>query len=131
MTIYDKLAKVVLADLTSLNMITAIVALSLGFGFMFANADNENYKLVTDAAPTWVWGSLFLIYGIVMIGNLFIAERFILKLITGVSGLFLWVYVFLSFVVFDPTPVYSTELMLAIPIVAQTWLLAETLFKKR
>lgn len=127
---YERLARVFLADLTSIRVAVSIVAFFLGIGFATANVNNENYTLLTNFAPVQVWSFAFIVYAVATYVHASYPTPPISKAITGTIGLFMWTYLFLSFVVFDTTPVYSTELMLAGPIVVETWLIAEALFKR-
>lgn len=127
----DRLAAVLLADLTALRWTLAWVGLMLSAGMLFTAATTANYAATNQFADRGAWGVMFGVYGIAhVLACLYRLPKWV-ACTAGVFGLWLWVYLFLSFTVFDPTPTQATELMLAVPVIVEVWLLAECIFTRK
>lgn len=130
LTFGQRVSNILLSDLTPIRFILGFIAAVLSFGFFFSSASNDNYAFLVQVFSVGMWGLTFLVYGISNIASTLFYWSFKTKSVISTIGIFLWSYIFLSFVVFDPTPIYSTEWMLLFPIILEVWLLAETLHKK-
>ncbi len=127
----QRLGRVLLADLTALRWTLAWVALALSAGMLFTAATTENYAAIHWFSDRMAWGLMFGAYGVAhVLACLYSLPKWV-AYAAGVFGLWLWVYLFLSFVWFDPTPVQATEIMLAVPVAIEVWLLAEDIFKRK
>lgn len=127
MTMRNRIADVILGNLAPLRWTIGWVAILLGLGFAFSGADTDNYGAINLIAPVWLWGVGFVAYGISKLCSALLPVPLWARFASGFAGLFGWVYVFLSFVVFDLTPRQATEWMLAIPVVIELWLFIESI----
>lgn len=117
---------------------TVIMLMVAGFlaslGFLFGNTqDNSNYVLMFDFMSNVAWSALFFIYSCVKAISLFIPLDYRVKVVNGILGLWAWLYIFLSFAVFDKTPLAPTEMLLLMPVFVQSWLTLSAIYwgKKR
>jgi hypothetical protein len=129
MTFRQRFGAVLLADLTCLRWTMGWIAVVLGFGFLFAEVTTPNY--IAFLSPAWMWGILFLAYGLCHVAGAMYRLKTWVSYLCGGFGMWLWNYLFLSFVVFDKTPIQATEMMLALPIVCEVWLLAEDIYRAK
>jgi peptidoglycan/LPS O-acetylase OafA/YrhL len=106
------------------------VALVLSVGMFFTATQTENYNAINSFSDRRVWGCIFLSYGACQVAaSLFVLPAWV-RIACCVVGLWVWSYLFLSFVVYDPTPIQATELMLAVPLISEVWILAGDLFTR-
>lgn len=114
--------------------ILAVTAMLLAIGFFIGNGDNHNYAMIYAFAHQYAWGMLFFVYSVVNFMTYWGRTAYITQMLTGIVGLWAWNYIFLSFTVFDTTPMAPTEALLAVPIVVEAWILlshTNTLEKKK
>lgn len=131
MNVRQRIARVLLGDMRSLRWVMGWAGVMAGIGFCCASVENENYHLLNTLQPAWVWGCAFLAYGLIKLaGSLYHLPGWI-RYGNGTAGLWLWSYLFLSFAVFDPTEMRATELMLAVPIVCETWLFSNAMHRDK
>lgn len=121
---------VLVSDLRSLKFSQGVVSILLAFGFWLSNVDTENYDYLNGIFNKHIWGDIFLAYGVFRISSTLYTLPDMVKFIGGLIGLWLWTYILLSFTVYDPTTIKSTEWMLIIPLMAEVWMMAECLFKR-
>lgn len=127
----ERLARVVLGDHTVIPMLLGMVALLLSAGFLISHTSNTNYYLLTEFAPFKFWAFAFFLYGAAKISSTLYRTHFIFKLVTSISGMWLWTYLMLSFVIFDITPIAPTEMMLFITGICEVWTLALSIFDSK
>ncbi len=129
-TLMKKLLNVLSSDLTLIRFLMGVLAFILALGFFGSNTDNNNYQQLNNFADKRIWGLAFVAHAIslmlVVFNNFPITFRRGLHLI----GIWLWTYVFLSFTLYDSTPIASTEWMLLMPVILEFWLLTEDIFEK-
>lgn len=102
------------------SLFLGISALLLCFGIFFVT-DSNDYTSMYEIANPIVWGIFFVSYSLInLYGIAFRISRYI-RTFTSVAGLWGWNYVFLSFVVFDPTTVNVTDFFILLPIFAEVW----------
>lgn len=111
---------------------TIIMLMLAGFlaaiGFLTGDVTNENYKLLYEFGSQYFWGTLFLVYSSIKAVSLFITTNYWVKMANGIVGLWAWLYIFLSFTVFDKTALAPTEVLLAMPVLVQSWLTLSTVY---
>ena len=105
------------------SILLLIAGVLLSFGFFFGLGTNENYQLIYSFGGTIFWGSLFAIYSIIRVLDLVTNIPRWLSVICGMVGIWAWNYIFLSFVVFDTSPMAPTEILLMLPTIAEFWAL--------
>ena len=121
------LSKILLAEVSSLRIAVAIGAFCFSLGLLFGDAHDAAYIWMHKAAPLWVWSVGFFLYGV---GKLYIAVHWPegltrqLVYVVILSGLFLWIYVWLSFIQDGAS---SAEYMMFSLILAEIWIGAHTL----
>jgi hypothetical protein len=114
-------------DFSILLMLAAIL---LSLGFIFGTGTTANYDLIYRFGGNIFWAVFFAIYATIrFIDQILNIPRW-LCIICGTLGIWAWNYIFLSFVVFDLTPVTPTEFLLLVPTIAEFWLLLAVTNKK-
>jgi hypothetical protein len=126
-----RVSRVLLSESSSVTLLLGIAGILLGLGFLLGDPANPNYQAITAFGSAEVWSIAFIFYGIVKLAQTLGRCNIWLKLLMSLSGLWAWNYVFLSFTIFDLTPVAPTEILLALPIVCEVWGLAVELFAVR
>ena len=106
-------------DFTALSAIAAII-MSVGF-FLGVDATNDNYTLVYQYISAHWWSFIFGVYGLITILSRLYDIHPAVRMVSGVVGIWAWMYIFLSFTVFDASPVAPTEYLLSVPIIAEVW----------
>ena len=111
---------------------TIIMLMFAGFlasiGFFIADVVNPNYASMYQFASQYFWSGLFFVYSSVKLLSLFLDLNFWIKMANGIVGLWAWMYILLSFTIFDVTPIAPTEALLALPVLTQSWLTLSTLY---
>lgn len=116
-------------DTTTLRLSLGFSAIALALGFVFGNSAGNSYCYLAEFMPFAYWAGIFGIYGsLLVIASFNQVYRWLLCTLDAI-GLWLWIYLFLSFAVIDPTPNTSAEYMLVIPIFSSLWLISDRLFK--
>ncbi len=111
---------------------TVIMLMLAGYlafiGFFFGDSSNSNYELIFNFASKYFWSALFFAYATVKVISLFIHLDYKVKVINGIVGLWAWLYIFLSFTFFDRSQIAPTELLLALPVFVQAWLILSAVY---
>lgn len=117
-----RLKRLFLGEVNSLSFGLGFVAFLLSAGFFFANSQTENYELINNHGSQFMWAVIYLAYSLARMGSGLYRYSNGVKIVVVFAGLTLWSLLFLSFVLFDVTPMRPTELMLALPILLEFWL---------
>ena len=104
-----------------LHFLLALAGAVLSLGFAIGTGNNANYTLIFNFAPPLFWSFLFGVYTCIKVVGCFRRIDSRLKTTNSVVGLWAWNYIFLSFTVFDSTPIAPTELLLAVPTLIELW----------
>ena len=107
-----------------------IVAIVLGLGFIFGTGTDHNYEHLYKDYSSHFWGAIFLTYGFFKLLGLVFNIPSEVKIVNGVIGLWCWIYMALSFTVFDSTETVPTEYLLFVPVLMQVWVLLSTVTSK-
>lgn len=126
-----RIYRAIMGEHSRLNLALGLTALLLAAGFWFSSPilTNTNYTLILQLADFDTWGTWFYIYGMLKLWAATYRSPPISKFIVSILGLWLWTYISLSFVVFDPNPLVPTETMLFITVIMELWNLTVTLHK--
>ena len=118
---FRRLKEIALADMLAIRWTLAWACIAMGVGFLISGTDNENYVLLNNIFPKELWGIGFIALGLFSVFLCFITANILLVSISTICAVWLWSYIFFSFTLFDPTPIKSTEWLLAIPIIIELW----------
>jgi hypothetical protein len=118
-----KFVYTILKQKTDAILILAIAAITFALSLFFVENSNHNHFMMYSFAHKYAWSLLFVSYGLMKLYSLFAYLDFKLKVANAAVGLWAWNYVFLSFVVFDSNPMMPEEILFALPIVIQSWIL--------
>ena len=117
----QRLARLFFGEVSSLMFALGLLGFALGLGFIIADSRTENYDLINAHASQLMWGLVYIVYSLLRMGTALYRVPSIYKLIFCFIGLTVWLVLFLSFTVFDPTTLRPTELMLLLPVVVEFW----------
>jgi cadmium resistance protein CadD (predicted permease) len=123
------LAALIDSDVSALRIAIAIGAMLFGTGLLVSDmaVDSAAYVRMFYLAPAWVWACAFFTYAA---GKFYIAiywpDRIPKSLAASIItlGLFLWSYVYLSFVADGQSP---AEYMMSSLIICEIWIGAHTM----
>lgn len=123
-----RIARVAKLDLTALRWVIGWCALWLSYGFLCLSTRGQDYDMLRELRPAFVWGALFAVYGAVGLLDCLFRMNWIVARGAGLLGMWLWSYLFLSLAVFDEKPTTAAEIMLVVPIICEVWLLIMAIF---
>jgi len=119
-----KLAYLLALTKVETTVMLCITACLLSIGFMFGVHDiSADYKLIWDFGSKYFWCYTFGAYSMIKAISLYGNIDYRINLANSVLGLWSWLYLCLSFTVFDTTPVSPHELVFLVPVIAESWLL--------
>lgn len=116
------------SDMRQIKWLLGWIALALGIGFWTAEVTTDNYLALKQFAPVWVWAMMFTAYGLKKLLGCLFQMPFGVIISFSAMGLYLWGYLFISFVLFDNTDVQATEYMLLFPLLTELWILSKIIF---
>lgn len=117
------------ADITESTILLCLAGFALSIGFLVSSVVNTNYSLLADFAPYEVWAGYFFVYSCFRLFLFIYPKSGFLPNAVSVYGLWGWLYIFLSFTVYDSTKVAPTELLLILPCLAEIWLIVRQSFR--
>lgn len=112
-------------------MLLCVAAILLSIGFVVGTGDNPNYAMIYSFGGNIFWGLLFIGYAMILMCSLLFNIPRWLYILNGVIGLWAWNFIFLSFVIFDTSPITPTEILLLIPTLAECWVLLGLQLKQK
>lgn len=116
----------------TLTLLLGLTALLLAMGFLFGDsAGSSNYKILLELFDPKVWSMIFFAYGSLKIYHLLDRLPHLLRVATSVCGTWIWLYVFLSFVIFDPKGISPAELLVVLPLACEAGELVLDIFNLR
>ena len=104
------------------NFLLSVASLLLSLGFLFGSA-NANYDLLYAITNAASWSAIFFSYGVIKLASCFDDINRWIREANGMLGVWAWTCIFLSFTVFDTSPVAPTEFLLAVPVIAELWVM--------
>ena len=123
-----KILTLFLADKTALKFVLGYIAVFCAIGCFSGTPAPDNYILLKNFSPMWVWGCG---YTLLAIGHLGCGAKLLseeLDAFTSMLGIWLWSYVIASFVITDKTPFAPFELVTIGILCGELWLLTHGLF---
>lgn len=103
------------------NIVLMLAGILLATGFFVGEATNQNYEMINKFASPAGWATLLIIYALIKLLSIIWIVPKSLCTMNGIFGVWVWNYVFLSFAVFDTTPIAPAELLLLLPIIVEVW----------
>ena len=128
LTLKERVSRAVFVEHSVVTLLLGMLALLLSSGFLISNTLNANYTLLTQFAPYNFWALMFVTYGLSKIFSVLYRTHFYIKVTTSLTGMWLWSYLMLSFVIFDKTPMAPTEMMMFLTGICEVWALTLILF---
>lgn len=115
-----------------LTLLLGLTAILLAIGFLFGDsANNSNYKILIELFNHKVWAVMLATYGVLKFFQLFEKLPHFIRILTSVVGIWLWLYVFLSFIVFDRLDFSPAELLIVLPLACEVGELVLDIFNFR
>lgn len=103
------------------NIVLMFAGILLAIGFFVGEATNQNYAMINAFASPAGWATLLIIYALIkLLSIIWIVPKSVCTM-NGIFGIWMWNYIFLSFVVFDTTAISPAELLLLLPILIEFW----------
>lgn len=114
-----------------LSKVLGICALLLATGLYFGDTSSSNYEILLELFSHETWAAIFALYGTAKIiqGSHRLPSG--IDIVICAIGIWLWNYIFLSFVVFDFKNFTAIEILLLLPVACEVWELALEIFAFR
>lgn len=125
----QKLIDILYKDVSAIRLSLSWSALTLMVGFFYGSTDTDNYNFLHALMCYTYWAMVFGVYGIAMFFTAVSKIPRYTHCAIDFVGLWLWTYLFLSFVVASSEPVTSAEFLLIVPILSSIWIITDRLFK--
>jgi hypothetical protein len=110
----------------------SMFALLLSMGFLVGDVNvNGNYSAFSIFNTKYIWACIFFSYGVFKTLQSIVRCHPILRIFVSISGLWLWTYLAVSFIVFDPTPMAPAEPIILLPIMCEVGYLSSLLYVLR
>jgi hypothetical protein len=121
----------VLSKQSDISILLAIAGFLISVGFIFGQAEiDNNYNLIYNFANKYTWSAIFAAYASSRALDCFFGTRLEIKIITGIVGIWAWLYVFLSFTIADSMGMSPTEYLLIAPVIAECWVMIKQLIRQ-
>ena len=105
---------------SNIALMFAGILLAIGF-FVGDVTNNQNYGMIREFASPFEWAIILIIYSLIKLLSIIWIVPKSLCTLNGIFGIWMWNYIFLSFSVFDTTPISPAELLLILPILIEFW----------
>jgi hypothetical protein len=102
-----------------LGILLAAAGFILSIGFLVADITCRNYDALLALMSPLSWAVGFGLYAIFKLATSTIWSNRALSIVVAFHGLWLWSYVAMSFLFFDPSPISPVELLLVMPILKE------------
>lgn len=114
------------------NFLIGLSALLLALGFLLGDsANNSNYIILLELFTAKTWAAIFCVYGTFKLFQLFEKLPHPVRILTSVIGVWIWIYVFFSFIVFDSVSLSPAELLIFLPLACEASELVLDIFNFR
>lgn len=113
-------------------LLLGVIAILLGLGFMLGDSSNStNYTILLELFNSSTWTAIFFLYGCTKLLQFLDRLSYKLRVLTSMFGSWLWLYVLLSFMVFDPSKLSPAELLIILPLACEAGELVLDIFNLR
>lgn len=115
----------------TITLFLATFGLVFGIGFMLLPIDDDRYYPFIVLFDPIYWAIIFCVYGLLKIyqARSFCSTR--LRIINSIIGMWLWAYVSISLIVYDPKSINPAELLLFLPLIYEIVELIIDLFQHK
>lgn len=125
------LYKLINADTSESVILLTLAGFAVACGFMYADDFvNPNYQLILQFGGHLFWSAYFFTYSVLRVVLYTIYRNKFLCYSNHLMGLWGWTYLFISFVIYDPTPTAPTEYLLVLPVLTEFWLFLRTVLRR-
>lgn len=119
-TSFDPKLQLLQQNITSLRKVLFLCAVVLVFGLLCTGSNEHNYQLLDETAPVWTWILTLAAYALLCwLPSSHYTPLSAMSL--SVVGLWQWLYIFLTFNVYDPHPTSTAEFLVVLPVLFETW----------
>lgn len=112
-------------DQSDAPLLIAMLSAAAALGFAFADGYNQNYNLMYGFFGKAAWAAIFGAHSIAKLLDWLYSWPGWAKTANGVLGVWAWNCMFLSFVVFDTTPMSPGEVVMWVPVMLECWALVQ------
>ena len=124
----QRLVRLTILDLSTIDIILAIFGLLVSIGLIYGVTASKNYVLLTTIFDKSYWAALLAGYSLYKIIKVLYEVPIFIRIISSLFGMWLWVYIFLSFTLHDPGPIEPLELVLITPLTMELWSLTSLFY---
>ena len=116
----------------TLTLLIGLSAILLALGFLLGDSThNTNYAILLELFPPTTWGAIFSAYGVLKLLHILDKLPHSVKILTSIVGVWVWIYVFFSFIVFDTVRLSPAELLIILPLACEIGELVLDIFNFR
>lgn len=96
---------------SAINLSLCILSLLLGLGVMFGDTNNTIFH------SQILWSLVFFTYSVTKLWHLVSRTPLVIKTINSVTGLWLWTYLVIRFIILDTATLLPIDLVLILPLI--------------
>ena len=127
----QRLARILLSDLTSLRWLLGWLAIVFALGLLFANSHVGAYNVMLDLAPPVAWSVMFALYGFTRLYSCCTDNPRYSVILGAFLGFWLWCYTFVSFTSNTIRSIGSADIMVLVVVVCEVWVAASAISEYR
>lgn len=123
-TINFKIAYILAMSKVETTAMLCIASWLMAVGFITGVHDRSvDYIAIWQLGSKYFWCYTFALYALIKTITIFGDIDYRIALVNGVVGLWGWLYICLSFMLFDTSTISPHELVFLLPVIAESWLL--------
>lgn len=119
LSIQSRVAAILISESKTITMLLGIIGLFLGIGFFIGDSTSIDYYPLLMLFDSATWGIVFLIYSFLKLLQIVKKVHCRIKAFNSTLGMWLWTYVIISFLIYDPKPISPAEILLLVPLVCE------------
>lgn len=119
LSIQSRVAAILIAESKTITMLLAVIGLFLGIGFLIGDSSSIDYHPLRMLFDPIIWAIIFLGYSAIKFSQIIKKIPIRIKVFNSTLGMWLWTYVVISFLFYDPKPISPAEILLLVPLVCE------------
>lgn len=119
LSIQSRVAAILISESKTITMLLGMIGLFLGIGFIIGDSGSMDYHPLLMLFDSWIWATIFLLYSFLKFSQIVQKVPDRVRIFNSTLGMWLWTYVLISFLIYDPKPVSPAEILLLVPLVCE------------
>ena len=130
LSIQSRVAAILIIESKTMSVLLGIIGLFLGVGFLLGDSSSVDYHPLRMLFDPIIWAIIFLGYSTLKFSQIVKKVPARIKVFNSTLGMWLWTYVAISFLFYDPKPISPAEILLLVPLVCELLELIIDLFQR-